>query len=760
MDDRPTNQPSAATQPVSAPSANSTHTPRTVAPAPVDDFLRQYAATYRFRLGKPGSISVTPKGDAVLFLRSGPRSFVQDLFEFDVATGKERVLLTADQILGGGEEKLTAEELARRERMRMASRGIASYSLSKDGSKILVPLSGRLFVIDRAGGQKTELTSTAGYPIDPRLSRDGSLMACVRDGNIFITDVASNRETQITSDAAGSITYGLAEFVAQEEMSRFAGYWLSPDNAALLYQKTDTAGLETFYIADPVDPSKPAQSWPYPRPGKKNAEVTLFLQPLGPGGVAQGSALAVNWDRAKYPYVAGVNWPKEGLPTILVQNREQTEQVLLALDAATGATSALITEKDPAWVNIEQGIPKWLKGGNQFVWMTESGGEWQAQIRDKDGSVRTTITGPGFGLESILNVDDSGWITVAAHQGAQGPGATGALQTSDPAQMHIWKMHAVARVAPRCLTVNQVGVHGGVFADEADVWVHTYSLLEKGDIGGNWEVMKGGQKAGDIPSASETPPFEADVELTTVTGAREYRAAVVRPKGFQQGKKYPVLLSVYGGPHSRVVNASRDSYLLQQWMADAGFVVVSLDGRGTPGRGRDWERAISENLIKVPLDDQIDGLKALGAKYPELDMSRVGVFGWSFGGYFSAHAVMQRPDVFHVGVAGAPVADFADYDTHYTERYLRTPETNPTGYEASSVLTYCKDLSRPLLIIHGTADDNVYFMHSLKMTQSLFRAGRPFDFLPLSGFTHMVPDPVVTERLQAGMRQYFVDHLQ
>jgi dipeptidyl-peptidase-4 len=195
-------------------------------------------------------------------------------------------------------------------------------------------------------------------------------------------------------------------------------------------------------------------------------------------------------------------------------------------------------------------------------------------------------------------------------------------------------------------------------------------------------------------------------------------------------------------------------------VADHGFVVVSIDGRGTPARGRDWERVIQGNLIDAPLADQVAGLQALAASYPELDLSRVGIYGWSFGGYFAAMAVMRRPDVFHVAVAGAPVADWHDYDTHYTERYLGLPDQHPEAYEHSSVLTYARQLRRPLLLIHGTADDNVYFLHSLKISDALFRAGIEHDFLPLSGHTHMVADPAITRLVNTRIVDYLVEHLR
>jgi len=238
-----------------------------------------------------------------------------------------------------------------------------------------------------------------------------------------------------------------------------------------------------------------------------------------------------------------------------------------------------------------------------------------------------------------------------------------------------------------------------------------------------------------------------------------FHAVLVRPRNFDSRRRYPVIASVYGGPHAQTVVAAPSAYLLQQWIADHGFIVVSIDGRGTPSRGRSWERVIKGNLIDIPLNDQVAGLKTLGKKYRELDLDRVGIYGWSFGGYFSAMAVMRRPDVFDVGVAGAPVSEWLDYDTHYTERYLGLLDANPTGYVDSSVLTYAKELEKPLLLIHGTADDNVYFSHSLKMSNALFRAGKVHDFLALSDFTHMVADPLVTTRLYQRIVDYFLKHL-
>jgi dipeptidyl-peptidase 4 len=255
-------------------------------------------------------------------------------------------------------------------------------------------------------------------------------------------------------------------------------------------------------------------------------------------------------------------------------------------------------------------------------------------------------------------------------------------------------------------------------------------------------------RVADLPSAAETPPFRVNLQLTTVSPApdRLFHAALVRPRGFRPGSKYPVVVNVYGGPSSLVVRSDESRYLLPQWIADHGVVVVAIDNRGTPRRDRAWSRAIKGNFARIPLDDQVEALRALAARHPELDLSRVGIYGWSFGGYMAALAAMKRPDVFKVAVAGAPVVDWRDYDTHYTERYLGLPDQNKAGYDESSLLTHAPKLERPLLLIHGTTDDNVYFFHSLKLGDALFRAGKEYDFLPLT-VTHQVPDAVVRERL-------------
>lgn len=717
------------------------------------DFLAQYASTYRFGAGTPRGMTVTPDGKSVLFLRSGPRSVVQDLFEFDVATGKERTLLTAQQILSGGEEKLSAEEMARRERLRLSSRGIVSYSLSKDGTTILVPLSGKLFLVDRSTLKSREVGTLKGFPIDPRFSEDGSKIACVRDGQLCVIDVTTGEELALTVKGSPTVERGAADFIAQEELQRHEGYWFSPDGGRIAFQETDTQGLEEFTIADPVHPEQAARTWPYPRPGKKNAEVRLGIVATAPTAPKRSREPVVwaQWDHAKYPYLISVRWSENAPLTVVLSNRAQTEFVVAAVNEATGELTELVREKDAAWVEVRQSVPRWLKDGSGFLWISEASGWPELQWRGKDGSLVATLAGKDLGFRDVASIDqEKGMVYVSA--------------STDPTQSAVWRVPLKARVAPVLETPGE-GAFGVTFGRTYTTRVMSGST-SKGER--FWRVIaEDGRVAGEIKSVAEAPGFMPRAEWTTVeAGGRTFRAQIIRPRDFDKGKKYPVIDSVYGGPTAKVVSKTLWGSLLNQWLADQGFIVVSIDNRGTPDRGRAWERAWKEqsgnakgDLVEVPLADHAAAIPALAAKHPEMDGSRVGIYGWSFGGYFSAMAAMRRPDVFKAGCAGAPVCDFADYDTAYTERYLGTPQENPEGYTNSSVLTWCKDLKVPLLIIHGTADDNVYFMHSLKMTDALFRAGKTYEFLALPGFTHMVPEPEVTKSLYGRVAAFFKQSL-
>jgi len=697
-------------------------------------YFRELVETRTYSLGQPVSPKITPDGKAVIFLRGGARDPVLRLYEFTMADAKLREILTPEKLLQGAEEKLTAEERSRRERERQSLRGFTSFQLSKDGSKLLVALASKLYVITRADSHVTELPGR-GW-IDPHFSPDGRAVAAVNGGDLHVIDLETQLDVALTSGATETIQHGVAEFVAQEEMDRHEGFWWSPDSQSIAYQETDNSGVESRFIADPLHPETPPAKNFYPRAGANNAKVRL-------GVVARsgGATRWVEWDREKYPYLARVVWKEAAAPLcLLVQNRTQQEELLLAADPTSGATRELLREKDAAWLNIDhKPMPVWLKDGREFLWTTERNGVWQVELHSADGALVRAITPVDFNLDQFIDLNENDRSIVVAG----GP---------DSRERHLFRFALETKAEPQRLT-RESGRHDAIFGDAKEQFLHRVDLLD-GRAG--WEVLRAsdGGKLATLPSVAEHPSSLPKVELTRTDGPRAMDAAILRPRDFGRDKHYPVILDVYAGPGHKQVVAQPDRYMIDQWMADQGYIVVAIDGRGTPGHGREWERAIRGNFIDVALTDQIAGLQALAKHESAMDLKRVGVVGWSFGGYFSAMAAIRRPDIFRCGVAGAPVVTWENYDTHYTERYLGLPSENGEGYRASSVLTYAADLRQPLFLIHGLTDDNVYVQHSMQLSDALFNAGKTFNFLPLLG-THMVSDPMLRLRRQTRIIEFF-----
>jgi dipeptidyl-peptidase-4 len=665
---------------------------------------------------------------------------VQDLFELDWSTGRERTVLTAEKLLGGGEEVLTAEELARRERTRSTGRGIASYSMSEDGRRLLVPLSGGLYVVDRESGSAVVLPGEGGYPIDAQVSPDGSMVACARNGDLYVIDLSAGTQRRLTTGGGGHVTHGLAEFVAQEEMSRHHGYWWSPDSRLLVYQRTDTSGVERMNISDPSSPEAAPKDWPYPRPGKANADVRLGII-----SVDGGETRWIEWDRAGFEYLATVRWSRGAPLTLVVQNRRQTEERLLTVDVEHGSTEVIHVERDDAWLDLDQQMPKWRDDGSSFLWVTERNGHKQLEERRRDGTLLRAMTPAGFHFGKLVDIDERREaLIVTGHP--------------SPVETQLYRIALGSGAGEPVPMTRALGHHSAAFSDDHEVYRYSADLFDGRRID---EIRsRAGKTLAEMPSVAMEPPCLPRVELTMTDSDPPLHAAIVRPQGFRAWRKYPVIVDVYGGPGYLTVTSNRSSYLMNQWMADHGYIVVSMDGRGTPRRGREWERAAKFDLIGLPLRDQTAGLAALGRQYREMDVDRVGIFGWSFGGYFSAMAVLSEPDVFHVGVAGAPVTDWRDYDTHYTERFMGLPSENEAGYRSTSTMTSAGELNRPLMLIHGTADDNVYFLHSLKLADALNRAGRDYAFLPIPNQTHMIVDPEVATGMYGRVMGFFDAHLK
>jgi dipeptidyl-peptidase 4 len=711
-------------------------------------FPRQHARTRGLTLGTPRGFAVAADGGRVAFLRSlagdDPvnRLWVIDLDpERSEAPGQQgdRVLggrggsslpphgsnaprLVADPValLGGRADEEIPAERARRERARERAGGIVAYAADRDLDLAAFALGGRLFVAGLgAGGQVRELDGCAGSALDPRPDPHGRRVAYVTGGELRVIELgpaAGDRpaDRRLAGEDDPEVSWGLAEFIAAEEMGRDRGYWWAPDGRRLAVARVDTSAVPRLHLADPANPAIPPVTLRYPAAGSANADVRLFVVGL------DGARVEVTWDRDAFPYLVQVAWPEEGPLTLLVQSRDQRRMRVLAADPDTGATRSLAAARDRAWLEIVPGVPAWLAGGRLVGTVDDAACDTRRLTVDG-----LPVTPPGLQVLEVLAAGGDQVLLRACEE---------------PTEIGVWRLRA-AGIPTLTQLSDEPGVHQATGAGE--VVVLASASLERD--GTAVTVLRDGKPVAEVASLAEKPALRPRVALLHA-GARALRSALLLPSRPPEGP-LPVLLDPYGGPHGRRVLAARNGFLVPQWFAEQGFAVLVTDGRGTPGRGPAWERALHRDLAGPVLEDQVEALHAVAASHPELDLGRVAIRGWSFGGYLAALAVLRRPDVFHAAVAGAPVTDWRLYDTHYTERYLGDPVAEPEAYRGSSLLADAARLERPLLLVHGLADDNVLAAHSLRLSSLLLAAGKPHSVLPLPGVTHMTQQAVVAENL-------------
>ncbi|MGW0860104.1 prolyl oligopeptidase family serine peptidase [Streptomyces sp. NPDC002690] len=684
-------------------------------------FPRQHARTQRFTRGAPRAFSVSPDGTRVVFLRStSGTDSVNRLWVLDPSTGQERLAADPETLLGGSTEKLSPQERARRERAREGGAGIVGYALDAEAELAAFALSGKVYVAELRAGTARALP-VPGPVIDPRPSPDGRHVAYVARGALRVVGADGTDDRAVAEPEGEHLAYGLAEFIAQEEMDRSRGFWWSPDSDRLLVARVDDSPVRRWWIADPAHPeSKPAEV-AYPAAGTPNAEVRLFFVDLA------GGRIEVEWDRARYPYLARVHWSSAGAPLLLVQARDQRGQRCLTVDPATGATRTVHADEDPTWLDLFGGVPAWTPDG-RLVRIADEGGARVLHVGDR------ALTGARLHLQAVLDVGESDVLVQAvAGEEAAAP---------ETGESHVYRVSelGVERMS------EGVGVHSAVRSGPLTVLLST--SLER--PGATVRVLRDGKQVAQVANHAQEPGLRPRLTLTE-GGARRIPCAVLLPTGYQESDgPLPVLMDPYGGPHGRRVVAAYNAHLTSQWFADQGFAVVVADGRGAPGRSPAWEKAVRD-AFTLTLDDQIEALHALAERFP-LDLSKVAMRGWSYGGYLSGLAVLRRPDVFHAAVVGAPVTDWRLYDTHYTERYLGDPAGQPEVYARNSLVTddglsEPADTVRPMMIVHGLADDNVVVAHALRLSSALLAAGRPHEVLPLSGVTHMTPQEQVAENL-------------
>jgi dipeptidyl-peptidase-4 len=676
-------------------------------------FPRQYARTLGFSLGVPHAFAIAPDGSRIAFLRARSGTDRNTaLWVRDTATGTERLVADPGDLLSGGDEDLAPEERARRERARQAAAGVVSFAADDAVRIVAFSLSGRLFAadLDDLDGAGPRELVVPGPVTDPRPDPTGAHVAYVADGALRVVGADGAGDRALAVPEAENVTYGLAEFVAAEEMYRTRGFWWSPDGQQLLVARVDTTPVARWYLSDPANPDRPPAVVAYPRAGTANADVSVVLAGL------DGALTPVGWDSSDAPYLTAAHWSRGGPALLQVCSRDQRTMQVLAV-APDGTTERICEDTDPDWVDVIIGTPAWTTGG-QLVRVVARDGSYRLMTGDDP------VTPAGLNVAHVLDVGDDVLFT-----------ATG----EDPAELHVYTGGPGGTVQ----LTSEPGVHQA--ARHGDLVVTSSRSL--GRFGPRVQVRRGGEQVGEIPSLADTPVLTPEVTFLTA-GPHRLRCALLLPRGHLQGSaRLPVLCDPYGGPAAQRVVSSRNAYLTSQWFADQGFAVLIADGRGTPGRGPGWDRLVHFDEATPNLEDQVEALQAAAAAHPDLDLTRVGIRGWSHGGYLAALAVLRRPDVFHAAVAGAPVTDQALYDTFYTERYLGHPDDHPEAYARNSLIDDAPRLERPLMLIHGLADDNVVVAHTLRLSSALLAAGRPHTVLPLSGVTHMARQEEVAENL-------------
>ncbi|MEN8149231.1 MAG: DPP IV N-terminal domain-containing protein [Planctomycetota bacterium] len=670
----------------------------------------------------PGQLGFTPDGSRVTYLKSAAGSLVRSLFALDRLTGEETILAEAPS--GSGDERsLSREEQLRRERARLRETGITAYEFAEaaDPTVLLVPVGGKLFV-SVGGGELRPLDGTDGA-LDPKLSRDGSGVAFVTDDDLFVAATDGSGVTRLTDDAGDGLTNGVAEFIAHEELGRGEGFWWSPDGSRIAFARADERHVEEFPIVHQGTPEPDVEVHRYPFAGKPNAVVTLGVVEACGGDVAWMD-LGPETD----VYLARVTWRPDGRVMALVLDRDQRRMRWLACDPETGASEVFLEESGEPWLNLSDDT-RFLESG-ETLFSSERTGFRHLYLVPADGGEPRALTSGEWMVTALKDLDEE--RRVAFFIGTR-EGVT---------ERHVYSVSldggGIARLT------SEPGWHQATFAPDHRSFVDVHSGLEHGsrvtlrDLEGGEVAVLHEDAEANADSLGLVPPT-----LTTLTAddGTTLHAAVYLPPERAGGELAPLIVSVYGGPHAqRVANDWLLTIDLRaQYLARRGFVVLKVDNRGSANRGLAFEGALSRRFGTVEVADQLAGVRRTVEEYG-VDPERVGVFGWSYGGYMTLMCMLRHPDVFAVGVSGAPVTDWDGYDTGYTERYMGTPAGNADGYREGSVLTHAEKLAGKLLLVHGMVDENVHFRHTARLLVALGSATKDYDLLALPEERHMPRD--------------------
>ncbi|MBP6472492.1 MAG: S9 family peptidase [Chloroflexi bacterium] len=692
----------------------------------------------------PASLAFSPDGRLVTYLFSGANSLSQQLWAYDPETAVARTLITPP---GGGdtEESLSPEEKLRRERLRQHSLGITRYTWGKNG-RLLIPLQGSLYLQNGPDADLELLVDGNGSPLlDARFSPDGGWVSFVQDCELYVLPVADGSPRQLTREARGTgRTHGLAEYIAQEEMARREGYWWSPDSQWLAFTEVDETHIPVYRIVHQgKDQTGDAaqEDHRYPFAGQANAKVRLAV--VNRDG---GDPIWLDLGDDEDIYLARVNWLPNGRLTAQIENRAQTRLDLVEFDVETGAKRTLLTETSDVWINLHDLFTPLQDG--RFLWGSERTGFMHLYLYDGDGRLERPLTQGDWLVTGVTAVDEKAQLVYF----------TGTADS--PLETHLYVVPFTGG-APRRLT-REPGTHSPIIdlgrqrfldafqSQETPPCVRLCALSD-----GTTQQTIYANNDPRLPRLTLQPP--EIVTLPSRDGVELIGAIYRPPVGVGP---FPAIVHVYGGPHAQMVTDSWrvTANMRAQYLAQQGFLVFMLDNRGSARRGLAFEGWIKGRMGIIEVQDQVDGVRWL-VEQGLADPARVGIYGWSYGGYMAAMCLAQAPDTFQVAVAGAPVTHYDGYDTHYTERYMGTPQANPDGYTAGSVMVYVDKLTGKLLLVHGLIDENVHFRHTARLINALIRARKPYDLLLFPNERHSPRGLADRMFMEEQIRDYFVRNL-
>ncbi|MBI4534877.1 MAG: DPP IV N-terminal domain-containing protein [Ignavibacteriae bacterium] len=693
-------------------------------------------------------IAWSPDGKKVTYLRADASSDIKELWWFDVSTRRTSLLISAKDIVRG-EQKFSEEEVMLRERTRQTDAGITKYIWSPDGKVIYVPLNDDIYSLNVASGVVAQLTNTEKSEFDPKISPTGRYLSFVRENEIYVLELKSRSETRLTTGATEKIKNGISEYIAQEEMGRTTGYWWSPTGTHIAYLQIDNTPVKEFNIPDYLGGYTNIHAQEYAKAGESNTLVRVGVVPVA-GGVTTWMNLGANSDI----YVPRVHWMPGGKRlAVQVQSRNQDTLDLMVCDIAEGASSLLLREIDPKWVRLHDDL-RFLDSRRQFTWASERDGFKHLYLYDKSGNLVNQITRGEWEVEKVAGVDEKNGIVYFT------------AAEKSPIERHMYKVSLDGSGFKRISTSD--GWHEITMSQDCRSYIDMYSNVSRLPLLSYMTVNQSTAALVEENPQTELRKFSLPKpEFFTVNSSNgdvDLHAFIIKPSTFDETKKYPVIVYVYGGPTSQIVanrwgaggGASRA--LWHRLMAERGYIVFGVDGRGTPSRGREFLNHIHKRLGDYELRDQLSGVQYL-TSLPYVDVSRIMIWGKSYGGFMTCMAMFTAGDAFKLGISVAPVTDWKNYDTHYTERYLERPQENPDGYRLSSPVSFATGLKKKLLIIHGVVDDNVHFQDSMVLAQELQKANKQFDFMPYPKSTHSFGGDAVGTHLYNLLVRYIQDHL-